>query len=374
MNRFLLSAYSAATLCSAAIAQLPTFNEVVFATVQRDNGTAMQLHIDIYWNNNIAPGSPSPCVVWIHGGAWIGGTHNNVPAGAKALLQSGFVVASVEYRLSSDAIFPAQILDVKGAIRFLKRNSATFRIDPARIATWGSSAGGHLSALALTSNNVFELEGFVGGTGPFATIRTAVDYFGPTDLLNMNPDVVTPPGSTTDHDAPSSGESLLIGFGQPGEGVGVLRANQNNPASPFPEKMRLITLANPISHVNARDRRIFIAHGTVDTSVPIKQSQKLFDSLSAANASPTFLPVPGAGHGDLGAQTDQAAREFLIAELTRCFQDMNRDGIVDDGDFVRFAFSYDALLDVGGDFNGDGVTDDDDFVLFVSAYDKLGCN
>lgn len=363
-----------AAFSSAAVAQLPTFNDVVFATVQRDNGSSMQLHIDIYWNNNVAPGSPAPCVVWIHGGAWIGGTHNTVPAGTKALLQNGFVVASVEYRLATDAIFPAQILDVKGALRFLKRNAATYRIDPARIATWGSSAGGHLSALALTSNNVFELEGFVGGAGPFATIRTAVDYFGPSDLLNMNPDVVTPPGSTMDHDAPSSGESQLIGFDQPGEGVGVLRANQNNPAAPFPEKMRLITLANPITHVNSRDRRMFIAHGTIDTTVPIKQSQKMFDALSAASASPTFVSIPGAGHGDLGAETDQAARDFLIAELTRCFQDINRDGFVDDGDFVRFAFSYDALLDIAGDFNGDGVTDDDDFVLFVSAYDNLGCN
>ena len=138
--------------------------------------------------------------------------------------------------------------------------------------------------------------------------------------------------------------------------------------------MRLITLANPITHVDARDRRIFIAHGTMDTSVPIKQSQKLLDSLAAANAAPIFLPVEGAGHGDLGAQTDQAARDFLIAELTRCFQDINRDGIVDDTDFVRFAISYNILFDTTGDFNGDGVTDDDDFALFVSAYNTLGCN
>ena len=365
---------SACVLAVPALAQTPTFNEVVYANVLRDDGTPMQLHIDIYWNQNTAPLSKSPCVLWIHGGAWVSGTQNVVPAGARALLQSGFVVASVEYRLSGDAIFPAQILDVKGAIRFLKRNAATYRIDPARIATWGSSAGGHLAALALTSNNVFELEGFVGGGGPFATVRTAVDYFGPSDLLNMNPDVATPPGSTTDHDAPSSGESQLIGFDQPGQGVGVLRANQNNPAAPYPEKMRLITLADPITHVNPRDLRIFIAHGTVDTTVPIKQSQKLFDALSAANAAPIFVPVPGAGHGNLGAQTDQTARDFLIAELTRCFQDIDRDGIVDDGDFVRFAFSYDALVDVAGDFNGDGVTDDDDFVLFAAAYSELGCD
>lgn len=368
-----MSAALSLVLAVPALAQTPTLNDVVYATVFRDNGTSMQLHLDVYWNNNLPPASPAPCVLWIHGGGWSGGTHNGIPAGARQLLQDGFVVASVEYRLSGDAIFPAQILDVKGAIRFLKRNAATYRVDPARIATWGSSAGGHLSALTLTSNNVFELEGIVGGAGPRATVRTAVDYFGPTDLLNMNLDVTTPPGSGINHDAASSPESNLIGFNGPGQGIGVLRANQSNPVAPYPEKIHLVTLANPISHVNPRDLRMLIAHGTADTSVPIKQSQRLFDALTAAQTSPTFIPVEGAGHGNLGAATDAAAREFLIAELTRCLPDIDRDGIVDDSDFVQFAIGYDLLIDVVGDFNGDGATDDADFIVFASAYSNLGC-
>ncbi len=361
------------TIASVCSAQAPTFNDIVYANVQRDNGTFMPVHLDIYWRNNVPPAAPSPCVLWIHGGGWAGGTHNSVPGFVTALLQEGFVVASVEYRLSGDAIFPAQMLDVKGAVRFLKRNAATYRIDPARIGSWGSSAGGHLSALLLTSNNAFELEGTVGGTGPRGTIRTAVDYFGPSDLLNMNLDVTTPPGSTLDHDAPASPESNLIGYDQPGQGIGVLRANQSNPAAPFPDKMHLVTLANPISHVDPRDLRIFIAHGLSDTTVPNKQSQRLFDALGTVGASPLYTPVPGAGHGNLGASTDQAAQQFLVDELTRCFEDMNRDGVVDDADFVRFAAAYDRLLDAGADFTGDGLTDDTDFVRFAVAYEKLGC-
>jgi acetyl esterase/lipase len=364
---------AAAAIAAPAIAQTATFNDVVYANVLRDDGVSMPVRLDVYWNSNIAPTSPAPCVVWIHGGGWVGGTHDNVPQMVRTLLTSGFVVASVEYRLSGEAIFPAQIHDVKGAIRHLKRNAATYRIDPARIGTWGSSAGGHLSALMLTSNNVFEAEGNVGGFGPRATVRAAVDFFGPTDILNMNPDVTTPPGSNIDHDAPTSPESQLIGFDQPGQGIGVLRANQNNPAAPFPEKMRLITLANPITHVDPRDLRIFISHGTSDPTVPLNQSQRLFNAMNAANTTPIFVPVTGAGHGALGAGTEAAARQFLIDELTRCLPDLDRDGVVDDADFVRFAFSYNTLFDVRADFSGDGLCDDSDFVIFAAAYESLGC-
>lgn len=371
--RSLIALVGATAVAAPALAQTPTFNDVVYANVPRDDGVSMPVRLDVYWNNNVSPSAPSPCVVWIHGGGWVSGTHDNVPQMVRALLTSGFVVASVEYRLSGEAIFPAQIHDVKGAIRHLKRNAATFRIDPARIGTWGTSAGGHLSALMLTSNNVFEAEGSVGGVGPRATIRAAVDFFGPTDILNMNLDVTNPPGSGIDHDAPTSPESQLIGYDQTGQGIGVLRVNQNNPAAPFPEKMRLVNLANPITHVDPRDLRIFIAHGTIDTSVPLLQSQKLFDAMNAVNTAPQFTAVAGAGHGALGAAVEAAARQFLIDELTRCLPDLDRDGVVDDSDFVRFANSYNVLIDARADFNGDGFTDDADFVIFAKTYEDLGC-
>lgn len=371
--RSLVAFAAAAAVAAPALAQTPIFNDVVYANVLRDDGIPMPVRLDVYWNNNVAPTAPSPCVVWIHGGGWVGGTHDNVPQMVRTLLSSGFVIASVEYRLSGEAIFPAQIHDVKGAIRHLKRNAATYRIDPARIGTWGTSAGGHLSALMLTSNNVFEAEGAVGGLGPRATVRAAVDFFGPSDILNMNLDVTNPPGSGIDHDAATSPESQLIGFDAVGQGIGVLRANQNNPAAPFPEKMRLVTLANPITHVDPRDLRIFISHGTVDTTVPIKQSQRLFDAMNAVNTSPQFIPVTGAGHGALGIAVEATARQFLIDELTRCLPDLDRDGLVDDADFVRFAFSYNTLFDARADLSGDGLCDDDDFVIFARAYESLGC-
>lgn len=107
--RPLFARLAAAAVAAPALAQTPTFNDVVYATVLRDDGTAMPVRLDVYWNNNAAPVGPAPCIVWIHGGGWVSGTHDNVPQMVRTLLTSGFVVASVEYRLSGEAIFPAQI-------------------------------------------------------------------------------------------------------------------------------------------------------------------------------------------------------------------------------------------------------------------------
>ncbi len=125
-------------------------------------------------------------------------------------------VASVDYRLTSQAglygafpvTFPAQIEDVKGAIRFLRANAGTYGLDPTRFGAWGSSAGGHLAALVGTSGGVAALEGTTGGNLAFSSsVQAVCGWFGPIDVLQMNPDVTTPPGSGIDHDATTSPES-----------------------------------------------------------------------------------------------------------------------------------------------------------------------
>lgn len=311
-TRYSLAAALIASLACVAGAQ-PTFNEVAFGTEPVVGGT-FTLTMDIY---AATTGSgPRPVVLWIHGGGWAGGSHNGVPLFALDLRAQGITVVSVEYRLSGQAIFPAQIEDVKGAVRFLRAHAATFNIDPTKIGAWGSSAGGHLAALLATSGGVAELEGDTGGNLGFSsTIQCAADYFGPTDIINMNPDVTTPPGSTLDHDAPTSPESALIGFGLAGQGIGVLRANLNNPLAPFPAKVHLANLVNPVTHVDANDPPIFIAHGDSDTTVPNFQSVRLRDALVAAGVTHSFRIVAGAGHGDLGAQTNTDAAAFLAARL-----------------------------------------------------------
>lgn len=314
LGRFLAVCAGVIGLWPSVLLAQPTFDEVAYANVPVTGGT-FNVTMDIYQATSGT--GPRPAVLWIHGGGWSGGSHNSVPASALALRSRGITVVSVEYRLSGQAIFPAQIQDVKGAVRFLRANAATYNIDPNRIGAWGSSAGGHLTALLATSGGVSELEGATGGNLAFSsTIQAGADYFGPTDIININLDVTTPPGSGINHDAPDSPESRLIGFSGTGQGIGVLRANLSNPTAPFPEKAHLASLVNPITHVTSNDPPMYIGHGDSDTSVPNFQSTRLKNALDSAGVPATLRIVPGAGHGALGSTTDAEAADFLVATLT----------------------------------------------------------
>jgi acetyl esterase/lipase len=143
------------------------------------------------------PDKPLPLIVWIHGGAWLGGNKDR-PNGT-ALLKEGFALASINYRLSQEAVFPAQIEDCKAAIRFLRAKSAEYEIDPARIGVFGSSAGGHLVALLGVSADKKEWE--VGeNLNQVSQVQAVCDWFGPTNLLTMG--AQSGPNSRLDHDAP----------------------------------------------------------------------------------------------------------------------------------------------------------------------------
>ena len=294
----------------------PAFPNVPYANL---GGT--DLRLDVYVPTTGS--APFPCVVWIHGGGWANGSRFPIPAGAAGLLARGIAVASVDYRLTTQAgqfgafpvTFPAQIEDVKGAVRFLRANAATYGLDPARFGSWGSSAGGHLSALLATSGGVAELEGSTGGNlGSSSAVQAAADYFGPIDFWNMNPDVTTPPGSSIDHDAALSPESRLIGFDQPGQGIGVLRANQSNPNPPFPFFVNLVNQANPITWVDASDPPMHVAHGSGDVAVPRMQGKRLATALRAAGVPYAHNLAIGAGHG-LGGPNDTAVHLFFVQEF-----------------------------------------------------------
>jgi acetyl esterase/lipase len=300
---------------SAQIA--PTYSNLPYAQVGGRN-----LALDLYLPAGSSP--PLPLTVWIHGGGWQSGDKFPLPASAAQLLTRGIAVASVNYRLTGQAgqfgsepvTFPAQIHDIKAALRYLRANAARYGFDPGRIAVWGASAGGHLAALAATSGNAPQLEGTVGTELSYSSrVEAAVDYFGPIDLLQMNPDVTTPPGSVIEHDAVQSPESRLIGFDAVGQGIGVLRANLANPAAPYPAYALLVASTNPISFLDPSDPPQFIGHGDADTSVPLMQSQRLDSALSAQGVAHQFVTAAGFGHGFLGNATDAAAQDFLATKL-----------------------------------------------------------
>lgn len=356
-------------LANPTVAQTPAHNDVVYAEVNNDDGTPAMLRMDVW--EATADVARAPLVIWIHGGAWLGGTYNNTPPGLQSFLDAGYAVASVQYRLSGAAIFPAQIHDVKGATRFLRAHADEYGLDAGRFVSFGSSAGGHLAALLATSSDVEALEGTTGDNHELSSsVQAAIDYFGPTDLLQMNADVTTPPGSVINHDAANSPESQLIGFDGPGQGVGVLRANLENPAAPFPQKVGLITSANPITHIDADDPPMFIAHGDQDNVVPMKQSARLADALRAAGIEHEYRVVTGAGHG-FGAQNNTvtaAAIAFLTAKLEPLAGDFNHDGQVDAADYVLWQQDF-GTNRAAADANGSGIVDAGDYTIWRDNLD-----
>ncbi len=296
----------------------PSDPDLVYATV---GGQPLRLNLH---RANPVPERPAALVLWVHGGGWQSGSRAQLPSFAVPLLQAGVSLATVDYRLTSQAgqfgtepvTFPAQIHDVKGALRWLRANAALYHLDPERIGVWGSSAGGHLSALIATSSDEPAIEGDVGGNlGVSSRVAVAVDYFGPTDIINMVPDVTTPPGTSSNHDLPGAPESRLIGFDQPGEGIGVLRANRANPAEPYPFFMARIDAANPILWIDADDPPIFIEHGTADRVVPLRQSTKLHDAAAAAGLVVEYHQADGVGHNAPDESINAQARAFLLLHL-----------------------------------------------------------
>jgi acetyl esterase/lipase len=211
---------------------------------------------------------PRPVMVWIHGGGWYSGDKSAAPG--LGLLLRGYVVVSINYRLSSEALFPAQIFDCKAAIRFLRVHAREFDIDPARIGVWGDSAGGQLAALLGTTNGRAEYEGTEGNAGFSSNVQAVCDWFGPSDFLQAS-----------DMGAASAGAVKML-FG------GLVSAHTAN-----------AMFASPAEQVGRAPLVPFlIMHGAVDALVPVHQSQVLFQKLKQSGASVKFVILPKSGHGN----------------------------------------------------------------------------
>jgi acetyl esterase/lipase len=239
--------------------------------------------LDIYLPQK---GSRLPLIIYVHGGAFRAGSkENGVPL---EYLSRGYSVASINYRLSQHAKFPAQIQDCKAAVRWLRAHADEYRIDPTRFAAWGRSAGGHLVAMLGTTGDTTEFD--VGAhLDESSSVQAVVDYFGPTDFLQMDAHRL-PNGML--HNPVDSPESLLIG--------GAIQENKEKTAR-----------ANPITYVTPADPPFLICHGDQDPLVPHHQSELLESALRQAGVPVTFYSVKGAGHGNFS--------DPQVAELTRAF-------------------------------------------------------
>ncbi|AFZ29890.1 Carboxylesterase type B [Gloeocapsa sp. PCC 7428] len=215
-----------------------------------------------------------PVLVWIHGGAWREGSRKQGLKHFVSFARQGFFCASIEYRLSHEAIFPAQIEDCKCAIRFLRAHAQEFHIDPQRIGVWGVSAGGHLAALLGTTHQIQEFEGNGGWANYSSCVQAVCDWFGPTDFLRINDFP-----RNIDFAPADSPEAALIG--------GIVVENQEKAAK-----------ANPITFVSKDAPPFLIMHGDNDLLVPLNQSQLLFDALKKAEVEVTLEVVKNGGHGN----------------------------------------------------------------------------
>jgi acetyl esterase/lipase len=249
----------------------------------RGGGRPLKMHI---FRPKDTPRGLMPVVVWVHGGGWQGG---NKDSGIRLLApyaDRGYFCASIEYRLSGEATFPAQIEDCKCAIRFLRAKAKHFHLDPDRIGVWGASAGGHLVALLGTSGYVKELEGKGGWPEYPSRVRAVCDFCGPTDLVRL------------------AGTSK----------------NANNPITkllggPPAEQKEKATLANPITHITKDAPPFLIVHGDQDTTVLPTQSELLRDALKKAGVPVTLHVVVGQGHGLGGPEVSRLVQEFFDRQL-----------------------------------------------------------
>lgn len=287
-----LSSWSALFLSTQSPAQAPALPG---AKALRDlayvDGGAERQKLDLYLPEKSA--APLPLIIWIHGGGWAAGDKAGCPA--QRMTAQGYAVASLNYRLSGDAIFPAQIEDCKAAIRWLRAHAKEYNLDANHFGVWGSSAGGHLVALLGTSGDVKDFD--KGAHLDMSSrVQAVCDYYGPTDLLQMDAHAL--PTARLKHDPATSPESRLIG--------GAIQENKEKTAR-----------ANPIAYITPDDPPFLIVHGDQDPTVPHHQSELLFEALKKSGVSAHFHTIHGAGHGNgfAGKNIDDMVDAFFGKNL-----------------------------------------------------------
>ena len=262
----------------------------VTADIPFANVDGHELALDLYMPAAI---EDPPLLVWVHGGAWRAGSRKSVST--LAFVEAGHALASVSYRLSGVAPFPAQSHDIKGAIRFLRAHADDYGYDASQIGILGSSAGAHLAALVGVTNGNVELEGTVGGNlEQSSDIDAIVAYYPATNLVSIL-DQSTPFGLNVRVPAL---EALLGG--------------------PVEEKSELARLASPVVHVGADDPPLYLLHGDQDPQMPINQSHELHGAYKEHGLAAEFEVVHGSPHGGpafYDAGRNRMVGSFLNAHL-----------------------------------------------------------
>jgi acetyl esterase/lipase len=284
---FLVIALCAAVVSSAADQKeaqpLPKSEVKNGVRIERDiayvaDGDPSQ-RLDLYLPEHPGSDKPLPLLIWVHGGGWLGGSKNENPG--KGFVASGeYATASVEYRFSNKAIFPAQIQDCQAAIRFLRANCKKYNLDAQHIGVWGGSAGGHLVALLGTAGGADAFPKIGEDRDQSDRVQAVIDIFGPADFSAVKRQVAEDKTvkNIFNFEDMSSPYAKLFGA-KPGDNVNLEKS------------------ASPVTFVSKDDPPFLIVHGTADTLVPYAQSTELADALKEAGVDVLLQTVPGGGHG-----------------------------------------------------------------------------
>ncbi len=249
--------------------------------------------LDIYLPSNT--NKPYPVVIWIHGGAFKMGNKNN-PQSLNRLLSEGYAVVSVNYRLSSEAVWPAQLIDLQNIVKFIKNNSSKYNLDSNRIATWGASAGGFLSSIVGTALSMDEN----------TKVKVAIDWYGPVDFSTMDEDIQKTgvERKTGENGAANSPESALLGF----------TVSENK------EKVYDMSPLAYIEKATSSISKFLIMHGGQDAMIGAPQSERLRDAIVNKFGTSTveyyFLPNGTHGGGDFSTtEAEDKVINFLKNNL-----------------------------------------------------------
>lgn len=278
---FTLSAQEKAKPRTKKKAAVPKLPEGVkqLANLEYKKAGDMSLKLDLYLPEKTT--GKLPVVVWIHGGGWLKGSKDRCPA--TWLVPEGFAVASVQYRLSTEAHWPAQMDDCRDAIRWLRQNAKEYHLDDAHIGVWGSSAGGHLVALMGTLDTPKDEK-------ISSKVQAVCDWFGPADLLTMPANVVG--NGRSEADVAKSNGAILLG-------------------ATVKDVPDIAKSASAFYQVSKDDAPFLIMHGDKDPQVPQVQSIRLAEKLKKTGVPCEFVSVAGAGHGGPLFNTPEVKQQVL---------------------------------------------------------------
>ena len=309
MSRLIACSLAVALLASVAATAIQDSKPIEPRTLTYATRGGADLLLDLYLPADPVR-RPMPVIVFLHGGGWSGGTRTTGPDFRRYFTQDGYAMASIEYRLTPSITFPANVEDVRTAVRWLKANAGAHGLDPGRICLWGTSAGGHLAAVAaLAPRGTFEGPDNANQT---SSVRCVLDAYGPTQFDRMDaqteaeratlqkavvtinvgggarggeragaPPAAAAPGGgrrgAVPHDDPASPESRLLGA----------------PVQTVPDRVRA---ASPITYVAREAPPFLIMHGLADSAVPHGQSVLLYEALKGAGQDVTLRLIDGLPH------------------------------------------------------------------------------